>query len=244
MRLTPPQNIRLIIEFDGTNYAGWQIQPDRPTVQGKLQEALQRLFSAEVEVYGCSRTDAGVSARNYVANFFAPGSLPVERIPPGLNFYLPRDIFVKSAEIVPPDFHARYSAKAKLYSYTVIFGRSPLRARYVWEYPYPVNRDRLKPAARLFIGKRDFNPFCHTREPNGICRITSIRIASRADAVTFYIRGDRFLYKMVRRMVGGILACAAGRLTVKQLRAALAGKSPRTFITAPARGLVLEQVYY
>lgn len=238
------RNIRLTIEFDGTNYCGWQIQPNRPTVQGELQKALQKLFGTATEIYGCSRTDAGVSARNYIANFFTNSTLPLEKIAPALNFYLPRDIFVKSAEPVPLKFHARYSARAKTYSYTIVINRSPLRSRYAWEYTYPLNLDRLKSAARLFLGKRDYNPFCYTREPSGVCQIFSIRIKTANDQITIFIQGDRFLYKMVRRIVGAMVAYASGRLTQQQIRAALAGKKHRPFPTAPAQGLILESVRY
>lgn len=243
-QITTLRNIRLTIEFDGTNYAGWQLQPNRQTIQGELQKALYNLFGTPLEIYGCSRTDAGVSARNYIANFFTDSALPVKKIAPALNFYLPRDIFVKSAEPVPIEFHARYSARAKTYSYTIVLNRSPLRSRYAWEYPYPLNLDRLKSAARLFLGKRDYNPFCHTREPNGVCQIFSIRIKTAPDQITIFIQGNRFLYKMVRRIVGAMVSYAACRLTKQQIRAALAGRAHRSFQTAPANGLILESVRY
>ncbi len=240
----PQRNICLTIEFDGTNYHGWQIQPNRPTVQGELQNALRQLFGTATEIYGCSRTDAGVSARNYSANFFTSSYLPTEKIAPALNFYLPRDIFVKSARVVPLQFHARYSARAKTYSYTIVLIRSPLRSRHAWEYPFPLNLERLKSVARLFLGEHNYNPFCHTKEPNGICQITSIRVKTSKDQITILIQGNRFLYKMVRRIVGAMVAYAAGRLTRQQIRAALAGKKHRPFLTAPANGLILESVRY
>ncbi|MGQ9677920.1 MAG: tRNA pseudouridine(38-40) synthase TruA [bacterium] len=240
----PWRNILLTIEFDGTNYAGWQIQPNKPTVQGKLQTALHQLFGTETKLYGCSRTDAGVSARNYLASFVTTSTLPIESVAPALNFYLPRDIYVKSAAAVPLDFNARYSVRAKTYSYRTVLTRSPLRARHAWEYPYPLNLNRLKSAARLFLGKKDYNPFCHTKEENGFCQITSIRIKHLYDEITIFIRGDRFLYKMVRRIVGALFAYSTGRLTQQDLRAALAGKKTKSFITAPASGLTLEQVHY
>lgn len=246
MKKKPPprRNILLTVEFDGTNYAGWQIQPNKPTVQGKLQTALHQLFGTATKLSGCSRTDAGVSARNYLANFFTSSTLPVAKIVRALNYYLPRDIFVKSAAAVPLDFHARYSVRAKTYSYRIVLTRSPLRARHAWEYPYPLNLNRLKSAARLFTGKKDYNPFCHTKEKNGFCRITSIRIKHHDDEITIFIRGDRFLYKMVRRIVGALFAYSTGRLTQQDLRAAIAGKKSKPFITAPASGLTLEQVHY
>jgi len=151
---------------------------------------------------------------------------------------------LKSAQAVPLQFHARYSARAKTYSYTIVLNRSPLRSRHAWEYPYPLNLERLKSVARLFLGKHDYNPFCHTKEPNGICQITSIRVKTSKDQITILIQGNRFLYKMVRRIVGAMVAYASGRLTRQQIRAALAGKKHRPFLTAPANGLILESVRY
>ncbi len=238
------RNIRLTIEFDGTNYAGWQVQPNRATIQGTLQAALKRLFRKEITLYGCGRTDAGVSAKNYIANFFTDSTLPVEKIPPALNSLLPKDIFIKNAEIVPLDFHARFHAKSKTYSYLIISGRSPLRARYAWEFYQPLDLERLKIAGKLFLGKRDFNHFCHTYEKNGFCQITSIRIKKSGDETKIKITGDRFLYKMVRRIVGAMVAYAGHRLTQKEIKSALAGKRHRPFQTAPANGLILESVRY
>lgn len=238
------RNIRLTIEFDGTNYAGWQIQPNRPTIQGELQTALKKLLSRDITLYGCGRTDAGVSARNYTANFLTESKLPVEKIPLALNSCLPEEILVKKAEVVPLDFHSRYQAKSKTYSYYIIIGRSPLRRHHAWELHQPLDINRLKTAARLFLGKKDFHHFCQTREGNGICRITSIRVKKSGDEIKITLTGDRFLYKMVRRIVGALVAYACARLTKKDIRAALAGKKYRPFQTAPARGLILESVRY
>ncbi|MEO0070921.1 MAG: tRNA pseudouridine(38-40) synthase TruA [candidate division WOR-3 bacterium] len=238
------RNIRLTIEFDGTNYAGWQIQPNRPTIQGELQSALKKLFGRDITLYGCGRTDAGVSARNYTANFLTDSKLPVEKIPLALNSYLPEEIVVKKAEVAPLDFHSRYQAKSKTYIYYIIIGRSPLRCHHAWELHQPLDINRLKTAANLFLGKKDFNHFCQTREGNGICQITSIRVKKSGDEIKIAITGDRFLYKMVRRIVGAMVAYASTRLTKMDIHAALAGKKHRPFQTAPAPGLILESVRY
>ncbi|MGQ9708062.1 MAG: tRNA pseudouridine(38-40) synthase TruA [bacterium] len=237
-------NIRLTIEFDGRNYAGWQYQPDRPTVQGQLQAALKRIFGEELIVYGCGRTDAGVSARNYVVSFFAPDRLPVARIASALNFYLPRDILVKSAERVPDGFHARFSVKTKTYRYYIICGRSALRRQFAWEVYQPLDLTRLRDAARLFVGTRDFCRFCSIPSGRGICTIKSVRVKKKADEIVITIIGDRFLYKMVRRIVGAMVAYATGRLSQRDISAALAGKNHRPFQTAPGHGLILESVHY
>ncbi|MGB9742159.1 MAG: tRNA pseudouridine(38-40) synthase TruA [candidate division WOR-3 bacterium] len=238
------KNIKLTIEFDGTDYAGWQIQSGQPTVQGLIENAVARVFGQAITVYGCSRTDAGVSARNYTANFFMPLKLPVDRIPAALNHYLPPAIYVHQAEVVPDDFHARYSARVKTYVYHLICGRSPLRRRFAWEYPGRLDLSRLKKGARLFVGTRDFSRFCFVRSGNGVCTVKSITVRSRQDELLITVRGDRFLYKLVRRMVGALVAYAAGRITSRDIRAALAGRKHKPFITAPAHGLILERVGY
>ncbi len=233
-----------MVEFDGTAYAGWQRQPNRPTIQGLLEQAAQQVFGEEIKIYGCGRTDAGVSARNYVANFFCSSSLTVEKIPAALNFYLPADIYVKSADVVPDDFHARYSARMKTYTYRIVCGRSPLRARYSWEVGIGLDIRRLKSGAKLFIGRRDFNHFCCCRSGSGLCTVKSITCRQSGDEILITVKGDRFLYKMVRRIVGALVAYSARRLTREDIRRALIGEEHKPFVIAPARGLILEMVKY
>lgn len=241
-RLEP--NVRLTIEFDGTAYAGWQIQPNRQTVQGVLTAAVKAVLGTKVVIHGCSRTDAGVSARNYVANFRCPVKIPIERIPSALNHYLPDDIFVKDAEVVPDDFHARYSARGKVYSYYIVCGRSPLRRRFAWEYTGRIDIERLKNCRQLFLGTSDFSRFCYDRSGTGWCTVRSISIRHHHDELIITVRGNRFLYKMVRRIVGALVAYAAGRISKKDIDAALKGKKHRPFMIAPASGLILERVIY
>lgn len=238
------RNIRLTIEFDGTAYAGWQIQSNCQTVQGMLTAAVEAVLGTKVVIHGCSRTDAGVSARNYVANFRCPVKIPVERIPPALNHHLPDDIFVKDAEVVADDFHARYSARGKVYSYYIVCGRSPLRRRFAWEYTGRIDIERLKNCRQLFLGTSDFSRFCYDRSGGGWCTVRSITVQQHHDELVVTVRGDRFLYKMVRRIVGALVAYATGRITKRDIRAALNGRKHRPFVTAPACGLILERVIY
>jgi len=238
------RNLKLVVEFDGADYAGWQRQPDRPTVQGELESALGKAIRQEVTAYGCGRTDAGVSARRYVVNLHADSPLPPERLRAALNHFLPSDIHVLSAGEAPLEFHARFSAKRKRYVYRIARAPSPLRRRHAWEYRYPLEVDRMRKAARLFEGRRDFQPFCQTRDSNGTCVVETVAVEATGDEVTVTVRGDRFLYKMVRRIVGALAACGSGRLAQKDIRAALAGGRHTAFQTAPARGLVLDSVEY
>ncbi len=241
-------NIRLTIEFDGTGYAGWQFQPGRPTVQGEVEAALQHLLGRRITVYGCGRTDAGVSARGYVANFHAEGSdrvlIDQERLRRAMNHYLPADIHVHAAEFVPESFHARHDARGKSYVYHVVQGISPLRRARAWEIACPLNVVKLRRAARFFIGTRDFNAFCHTDDATGRCTIRVIDVSESGEELKIAVHGDRFLYKMVRRIVGAMVAYGRGRVTLKDLAAALAGRPHTPFQTAPAHGLILDSVCY
>jgi tRNA pseudouridine38-40 synthase len=236
------RNLKLTVEFDGASYAGWQRQPDRPTVQGELESVLGKVLRQEVTAYGCGRTDAGVSARRYVLNFHAESALPPERLRAVLNHFLPDDIHVVSAAEATPDFHARFSAKRKTYVYRIIRSTSPLRRRHEWEYRYPLDVERMRKAARLFQGRKDYQPFCQTRDANGTCQVETVAVDVTGDEVTVTVRGDRFLYKMVRRIVGALAACGSGRLSQGDIRAALAGKRHPPFPTAPANGLLLDSV--
>jgi len=237
-------NLRLTIEFDGTNYAGWQYQPRNPTVQGELESAAGKVLQQKVTIYGCSRTDAGVSARAYVANLHTDSVLSAERLRLALNHYLPDDILVLSIAKAGPEFHARHSALRKNYAYRIVRSRSPLRRRHAWEFWFKLDVEKMRKAASLFEGRRDFQPFCQTRDAHGCCTVESVLVEPAGEEVTVTVRGDRFLYKMVRRIVGALVACGSGRLTQKDIRAALAGRPFPPFQTAPAHGLLLDSVEY
>lgn len=253
------RNLKLVVEFDGTKYAGWQYQPHHQTVQGELESAAGKVLQQKVTVYGCGRTDAGVSARAYVANVHVDSPLTAERLKLALNHFLPEDILVLSIEEAKPSFHARHSALGKTYVYRIVRRKSPLRRRHAWEFWFKLDVEKIRKAARLFEGARDFRAFCQTRDQDGICRVRRVRVAARdmtelsynsdrvpvpEDEVLVTVEGDRFLYKMVRRIVGALVACGSGRLTQKDIRAALAGKPSQPFPTAPACGLMLDSVDY
>jgi tRNA pseudouridine38-40 synthase len=275
------RNLKLVVEFDGTKYAGWQFQPRHQTVQGELESAAGKVLQQKVTVYGCGRTDAGVSARAYVANFHTEGhdrivgqfgSCPKapDRLKLALNHFLPADILILSVEEAKPGFHARHSALGKTYVYRIVRRKSPLRRRHAWEYWFKLDVEKMRKAAHLFEGAKDFRAFCQTKDEDGVCHVRRVRVSSghrdmtamtlgagRAslsdssdriplpeDEVLVTVEGDRFLYKMVRRIVGALVACGSGRLTQKDIRAALAGRPCQPFQTAPAQGLLLDSVEY
>jgi tRNA pseudouridine38-40 synthase len=238
------RNLKLTIEFDGAGFFGWQFQPDRKTVQAAVQDAVAEIFGERLTVYGCGRTDAGVSARNYVANFHTGSGMKPERMRQALNFHLPSEVHVKAVEDVGPEFHARFSARSKVYEYRMVRGYSPLRHARAWELRRPVDAARMRKALALFEGYRDFRPFCATTDSSGRCTVMKAELAETADELVLTIQGDRFLYKMVRRIAGAVASYGSGRITLSDLRAALAGRKHRPYRTAPAAGLVLDSVQY
>lgn len=238
------RNLKLVVEFDGTKYAGWQYQPRSRTVQGELESATSKVLQKKITVYGCGRTDAGVSARAYVANVHIDSPLSIERLRLAVNHFLPDDILVMSIEEAKPGFHARHSALGKTYVYRLVRRKSPLRRRHAWEFWFKLDVEKMSKSARRFEGGRDFRAFCQTRDQDGICHVRHVRVSASGDEVLVTVEGDRFLYKMVRRIVGALVACGSGRLTQKDIRAALAGKPFPPFQTAPARGLLIDSVEY
>lgn len=199
-----------------------------------------------------------MSARVYAANAHIDSPLSIDRLKLALNHFLPNDILVLSIEEAKPGFHARHSALGKTYVYRIVRRKSPLRRRHAWEFWFKLDVEKMRKAAHLFEGAKDFRPFCQTRDEDGLCHVRHVRVSagherividsyrvpSPPDEVLVTVEGDRFLYKMVRRIVGALVACGSGRLTQKDIRAALAGKPYRPFQTAPAQGLLLYSVDY
>jgi tRNA pseudouridine38-40 synthase len=238
------RNLKLTLEFDGTRYAGWQYQPRHQTIQGAIESAVGKILRKKATVYGCGRTDAGVSARAYVANVHIDSPLSIERLKLAVNHFLPEDILVTSVEEAKPGFHSRHSALGKTYVYRIVRRKSPLRRRHAWEFWFKLDVEKIRRAAPLFEGRKDFRPFCQTRDADGTCTVEAVTVEAIGDEVAVTVRGDRFLYKMVRRIVGALVACGSGRLTQKDIRAALAGRPFLPFQTAPAHGLLLDSVEY
>ncbi|MEO0094070.1 MAG: tRNA pseudouridine(38-40) synthase TruA [candidate division WOR-3 bacterium] len=241
------RNIFLEIEYDGTDYFGWQSQPKRKTIQGTIEQALGKILQEPVSLIGASRTDAGVSALGQCANFITKSQLSVERIQSALNSLLPKDIYIRRAYQVHLLFNARLEAKSKIYRYRIIVGRSPLERRFAWEVKYPLDLDRMRQAAKLFLGEKDYQHFCAVKvtSPNdAIVNIKEINIKEKESHITIDIEANRFLYKMVRRIVGCLVDVGRGKITKNDIKFALVGKPHPPFITAPANGLILLTVRY
>lgn len=242
--------LALKIAYDGTRFHGFQRQPGRRTVQGVLEEVLQRITGEVCRVRGAGRTDAGVHARGQVVSFCCrEWPIPLDRVVPALNAMLPEDIAVLAAAAVPPDFHPRYDAVSKVYRYTIFrrAARCPLSRFYALHCPEPLDVARMEAALRLLVGQHDFRAFQNSGRPvsSTVRTLYECRIEEAGDYLYFWFVGDGFLYQMVRIMVGTLLEIGRGRLEPGVINEALQ-KGDRRCLgpTAPPHGLCLEAVHY
>jgi len=241
----------LLLEYDGTGYAGWQRQPNAITVQAILEKALEHLFGVRLNAVAAGRTDAGVHARGQVVHARLPANwrpIPEDRIPIALNSHLPEDIRIRRAQITEHPIHARYDACARQYSYTLSRIPSVFYRHFCWYVPFPFDPELLSEAAQVFLGRHDFTTFSkhHPAVRSSICTVTEARWEKICPGCwRFYIRADRFLYGMVRALVGAMLQAARRRRTIEELRYALEARNRRyASPLAPPHGLVLERVFY
>jgi tRNA pseudouridine38-40 synthase len=243
------KNIKLTIEYEGTNYAGWQRQKNAITIQQKLEDAIERLTGKQVEVIGSSRTDAGVHARGFAANFFTDSTIPASSFREAINSKLPYDIVILNSEEADIDFHARYSSIGKQYSYTILNRVQPsaLGRNYVYHYKRTLDFEAMKKACSYFIGMHDFAAFRST----GSSVKTSTRTVHRTwlekqgEMITFYVEADGFLYNMVRIMIGTLIDVGINKIFPEDIADIIEARDRnRAGNTAPASGLCLETVYY
>lgn len=242
-------NIKLNLEFDGTNYCGWQIQPDKPTVQGKLKEAIFKATGEDSMPKGSSRTDSGVHAKGFVCNFISDTTIPVEKLPHALNCHLPDDIIIKSAETVDDGFIASGSAVKKTYRYTFDNGEfsDVFLSRFAWHFKYPLNIEKMREAAAHFIGTHDFLGFAASgfTVKTTVRTIYQLKIEQSGNIITMDITGDGFLYNMVRIIAGTLAYVGSGKIEPQDIPAIIKSRDrTRAGITAPAKGLCLREVFY
>lgn len=244
-------NHRLEVCYDGTPWAGWQRQPDKPTVQEALERALEECWGRPLTVHGSGRTDAGVHALAQTAHFFAPPRFATEKLTDILNNHLPASIRVLRVRQVPRSFHARFSAVGKEYHYQVANVRhlSPFLLNRVWHVPRPLNMDVVREAMELLVGQHDFASF--TSNP-GYERESTVRTIDKFTVKKvgpglwrWQIRGDGFLFRMVRNIMGAMVKVGHGRLKIEDIRVILAARDrSQAPNTAPAGGLYLARVFY
>ncbi|MDZ4165400.1 MAG: tRNA pseudouridine(38-40) synthase TruA [Smithellaceae bacterium] len=250
--IRPPlrRNLKIIVEYDGSAYQGWQNQGEKITIQGTLEGCLQRITQENIRVSGSGRTDAGVHALNQTANFLISRSIGVRQLLRAMNGLLPADIVVKSIEEVPLDFHARIHARSKNYLYRIY--NSPLRPvvgrQYVWHFPHPLDLAAMEEAMGCLLGTHDFSAFCAAGSAVKDRTRTIIKTGMERDLaglIEISLEATGFLRHMVRNIVGTLVEIGQGKRTAGEIPAILAGKDRRKAgRTAPACGLFLTEVRY
>lgn len=239
---------KLILEYDGTNFSGWQAQKNARSIQGALLEAAQKLLNAPVDIQGAGRTDAGVHALGQAAHLETVRKLPAETLRMGLNDLLPAGINILSAESAHPRFHARHSAVSRSYLYLIARRRTAFGKKYVWWIKDNLHAASMKQALAIFKGFHDFSSFADKRmdkDASTKVQIDSVDLKEFGQIIAIRITGSHFLWKMVRRMVGTMVEAGRGQLPLKEIEQML-----KTFSEVPARhtappsGLYLEKVLY
>ena len=243
------RNIRLLIEYDGTNYAGWQWQKNAITIQETLSKAIEQVIQEKVAIYGAGRTDAGVHALGQVANFNTTSIIPSERLIRAINFYLPRDITIKDAADVPESFHAQYCAVSKVYQYTLSndWVRTSLNRDFCYVCGFQLDMDKMTNAAQYLIGTHDFTSFTTRalQEKNRIRTVKRMEIKKEGKYIYFTVEADGFLYNMVRSIVGTLIEVGRGKIAVENVKDILDARNRNLAgPTAPAKGLCLMEVKY
>ena len=245
------RNIKIIIEYDGTNYHGWQSQSGsgRATIQETLEQTLKELTGEDVKTHASGRTDAGVHALGHVAHFRTESQIPSAAWAPALNHLLPEDIRVLSSEDVPEDFHARYSSTGKIYRYVILNRRAPsaLHRSRAWLIDRKLNLSAMRRAAGILIGKHNFSAFrssaCGAKTP--VRKLKALTIMKRGEFVEILLEADAFLMHMARNIVGTLVDVGLGRYTVEAVEQMLLScDRSKAGRTAPACGLYLVKVLY
>jgi len=241
------QNYHILISYDGTDYFGWQRQPEKKTIQGQIENSLSKITSRPIPIMGAGRTDAGVHALAQSAHFKANSKLEDKELIRAINGNLPKDIRITSLQKAPPDFHARKSAISKTYQYRIVQSPSisPFLLRYTLHWPSFLDIKKMENAAALFVREADFTPFSSNRLLNPIRTITRSDIISKNDEIIYTVEAKGFLRYMVRSIVGALLEVGKGKIPPEAIENLFA-KKIRTLSspTAPPQGLCLIKVVY
>ncbi|MDW7999265.1 MAG: tRNA pseudouridine(38-40) synthase TruA [Thermodesulfovibrio sp.] len=252
-------HIKMTIQYDGTNYFGWQRQKKEQTIQIKIEESLHKIFKRPIKIRGAGRTDAGVHAFGQVASFKAELKMPLDILKKVLNSLLPDDIKIIELEQVEDSFHPQYSVKRKSYIYYLCFDEecSCFIQRYVWHYPWTLDLSLMQEALSLFKGTNDFTAFSGSTDVKNkirtvydftmqsLTKLCFMDMCLNGNFIKFRIEADGFLKYMVRNLVGCIVEVGRGKLKIESIKKAFeTGKRPSTMQTAPSKGLFLEKIFY
>ncbi len=244
------RNIKMIIEYDGSRYKGWQrLQGGESTIQGKLEDVISQMVKAPTEIIGSGRTDAGAHARNQVANFSTSSDMSLKDMQDYINHYLPQDIVVKRLEEMEARFHSRYNAKGKQYIYQIWNSKIPsaFQRKYSYYVPDELRLEEMRKAADKLLGSHDFKAFSSVKKSNKstVRNITAIDIVKEKEMLVISITGDGFLYNMVRIIVGTLLEIGLGHKDSGYIDEIFkSGKRMEAGFTVPPQGLFLQEVYY
>ena len=243
------KRVKLIVAYDGTNYHGWQTQPNAVTIEEVLNHHLSELLKEEIKVIGASRTDAGVHALGNVAVFDTSARMPADKISYALNTRLPEDIRIQDSCEVPSDFHPRFQKTTKTYEYRILNRRfpDPTRRLNSFFYYYPLDVVKMQEASLYLVGEHDFKSFC-TEKPevtNTVRTIYSLNVIKEGDMIIIRVTGNGFLYNMVRAMVGTVVYAAEGKLAPEDIPAILdSGNRTLAGPTVPPGGLYMTRLWY
>ena len=243
------RNVKLTVEYDGSGYFGWQVQPDQLTVQSELEAALSRITDSPVSAIASGRTDAGTHALGQVVNFKTSSAIDNASLVRGTNSLLPDDIAIRKAEDAPPDFHARYSALSKLYCYLILNREEPsaFYRNYAWHIPYALDLEAMASALPIIIGKKDFSSFraVSSGDRNPIRNVLNAQVSSKGDTIRFELEAESFLRHMVRVIVGTMVEVGRGKLKPEEIVEILEDRDRAAAgPTATASGLYLVKVKY
>lgn len=249
------KNVLMTIEYDGTDFSGWQIQPESRTVQGEIQKALKKLCGQDIKLDGTSRTDAGVHALGQRATFKGEFGIPVEKLAYVLNNMLPGDIKIKEAKQMPLDYHARFDAKGKKYIYKILncAEKDVFKRNFYYFFDRTLDTDKMKEAAGYLVGTHDFASFMamgSTPQKTTVRTIYSYDVTEEINKdgskeIRLEVKGDGFLYNMVRIMTGTIVDAGAGKIKPEEVKDIILAKDrSRAGRTAPPQGLYLGEIYF
>ena len=243
------KRVMLEVAYDGTNYCGWQIQPNGITIEEVLNKKLSKLTGEEIRVIGASRTDSGVHARGNVAVFDTDTTIPPDRLAYALNRRMPEDIVIVKSEEVPADWHPRYCDTVKTYEYHILNTRvpDPIRRRTTYFVSYSLDLENMRRAAGYLLGEHDFASFCNVRTnaEDTVRTVYDLDILENGEELTIRIRGNGFLYNMVRIIVGTLLRVGRGFYTPEQVKDILEARDRQAAgVTAPPHGLILVGIEY